>query len=408
MIAPSFYPAYGAECLVNAKLVLAMLNKGWEVKVISHINKEYSFFDASAGSPWRRLDSIAVPIKSVESRDFRAYLQKLLVFFKTRHITNGMLWVEKCMDVAEHLLNEQHYDVIISRAIPEYSHLAAMYLSKKFNVPWIANWNDPVPNAMFLPPGGQGHEAKIKYYYQHFLNAAFQRASWHTFPSDRLRRYMCSYIKGNIDKKSSVVPHIYLESVLPETVSKGNVFTLCYTGGASTLTRNPEFIIRPVSELLSKGEIDDVRIVFVGDCQREVADIAASYGISDKVKSIFWTTYEESLAVVASSDVSLLIEEDCAEGIYLPSKLSDYVSVNNPILAVGPKEGTVMDLLERFGGGVYSHCRDYEKTKKNIKALYDQWRHGNLRKLASIELTKYFSESVAMVEYQTIFSKILH
>ena len=66
----------------------------------------------------------------------------------------------------------------------------------------------------------------------------------------------------------------------------------------------------------------------------------------------YWSTLGE----LASSTALVLIEAPCDEGVFLPSKLADYVQVRRPVLAVSPRQGTVRDLISQYGGGVVVDC----------------------------------------------------
>lgn len=408
MLAPNFYPAYGAECLVNAKLAIAMLNKGWDIKIISHIDKEYSFFDASESSLWRRLDSVSYPVKAPEAKNSKACIGKLMVVFKTQHITNGMLWVNKCIEVAEQLFHECKFDVIISRAIPEYSHLAAMYLSKKYNVPWIANWNDPVPNTKFPPPGGFGADAPLKLHTRRFLKAAFSNADWHTFPSERLKQYISGYMGVKIDSKSSIIPHIALNDFATNEREAPDKFILCHTGALHVNTRNPYYLLYPFSQVLkSKRIAQNSEVHFIGNIPDEIRKAAQELSIERNVKAEYWSSYESAQLALQRASVSVVIEEDVAEGIYLPSKLSDYVQVGNPILAIGPREGTVRDYLFKEGGGIYSYCKNAHEVCNALEQLYKLWEERLLTKKLNLQnLSHSFSENTVTSLYSQLFSHL--
>lgn len=408
MLAPSFYPAYGAECLANSKLALAFLNRGWKLTVISHTNKEYNFFDSSESSEWNRLRDVSIPIKSLESWSNKALLDKIMIFAKTKHITNGILWVKKCVEVCEQLIKREKFDVVISRAIPEYAHHAAMYVSKKYSIPWIANWNDPVPNSKFPPPGGLGPDAPLKTYTKRFLKAVYENASWHTFPSVRLKRYIISYIGGNIENKSSVIPHIALDGLTQPGEKNSSRFVMCHTGGLSLKTRNPYYLLNPASDLIKKNRIcTGTMMNFIGNISREITEIARNLGIQKNVSAEGWNSYEYCLSKLSTAAISVLIEEDTSEGIYLPSKISDYLEVGNPILALGPKTGTVKDYIDKCGGGIYAHCSNQEEVSSSIESLYEAWKHGILHdRFKTQVLYDCFSEDTIMEQYKEVFNAI--
>ena len=67
-------------------------------------------------------------------------------------------------------------------------------------------------------------------------------------------------------------------------------------------------------------------------------------------------SYEESIRLVSRSDMALLIEAPCEEGIFLPNKVVEYAQSGKPILAISPRVGTINDLISECGGGIVAGC----------------------------------------------------
>ena len=64
-------------------------------------------------------------------------------------------------------------------------------------------------------------------------------------------------------------------------------------------------------------------------------------------------------------DVLCVIEAKMNEGIFLPSKLSDYSFLNKPILCFSPANGTLVDLINKYGGGIAIDNED----EKNVEVM---------------------------------------
>ena len=78
--------------------------------------------------------------------------------------------------------------------------------------------------------------------------------------------------------------------------------------------------------------------------------------------------YNESIQKQIESDILLLLEwtDKQTKGIYT-GKIFEYLGAGKPILAVGPKDGVVDELLKETGAGVLVSA--YEETK----AILKQW-----------------------------------
>jgi len=233
MIAPVFYPypPVWPEGMVNAKLALAMKNAGWHIDIIvagypDSSDRRYPSEEAG----WKKLVN---NVHIVNLEDHRTLAHKLLYtmqgFILTGHLLRQLGWGMSVLNVAKKLNAKFKYDVIISRAIPDYAHFAALLVHRHTRIPWIANWNDPTPNHKFPPPYGQGPDSPLTPNLFKWYQAICKHCFWHIFPSERLREYMCSYLPGKITTKSSVIPHVAMEKFSIAPVSHDG-FSICYAG----------------------------------------------------------------------------------------------------------------------------------------------------------------------------------
>src|SRR5262249_20572467 len=91
------------------------------------------------------------------------------------------------------------------------------------------------------------------------------------------------------------------------------------------------------------------RVLFIGSEDSHMRDLVRDYELTNIVKCTGRVSYEESLQYISFAHVCLLLEMEMKEGIYLPSKLADYIASGKPVIAVSPKTGVVDD-LSRHGG----------------------------------------------------------
>ena len=233
MIAPVFYPypPIWPEGMVNAKLALAMKNAGWHIDIIVAGYPDSS--ERRYPSEETRWKTLADNVHIVKLEDYKTFAHKLFStihgFILTGHLLRQLVWGMAVLKVAKKLNAKFKYDVIISRAIPDYAHFAALLVHRQTRIPWIANWNDPTPNHKFPEPYGNGPDSPLKPDILKWYQAVCKHCSWHTFPSERLREYMCSYLPGQLNTKSSVIPHVAMDNFSTGSVSHDG-FSICYAG----------------------------------------------------------------------------------------------------------------------------------------------------------------------------------
>jgi glycosyltransferase involved in cell wall biosynthesis len=403
MFAPLCYPAAGSEAIATSKLLLAALDAGWEIDVISQANFG-QYYPTTSGGIWEPLARIIhnvdgikeiSTIKELSRRNEKQSFMKL----------QSMSWAGKALFIAFYLHLKKKYDFILSRATPQYGHLPALIFSQWVTIPWVANWSDPVPLQKAPPPYGKGPDTPIPFYLEKYCSAVARSATWHTFPCERLREYFCSYLP-DLAEKSSIIPHIALTRFRSQYAGKNVGFSLCCVG--SLTFRDPYIFLEGVSRFLKKTRVEaPFCIRFVGLPLENLQDTVRNLGLVEIVTIEKAKTYEETQEIIGNSSVLVVIEAPCVEGIFFPSKFVDFVQTGRPILGISPINGTLADILSRCGGGILADCHSPEAVANAIRILYEEWRAGELdEKYGSSGLFDLFSEKRVLGQYMELFRRL--
>jgi len=406
MFAPFCYPPGNPEAFVNANLVLAIRDAGWQIDVIT-------MADTTPWYPhnleaWQGLADCSFAVAERQ----RTFVNRLLVAVKTivqsGHLVEGGRWALQAAEIALRLIKEKGHDVIISRALPPTAHLAALITAQKTGLPWIANWNDPVPWKKFPTPyaGGKGQQARMGFWMSRYYQEVAERATWHTFPCERLQKYITGYLPRDISGKSSVVPHIALQNDTP-AIHRRTGFTLMHAGSLRP-PRSSEIFLQGVSLFRDKNKsLQGFSVVFIVDRPDDVRSAAIAHGVEDLVRIEKSRPYMEMPALLATADVLVIIEALVEEGIFLPSKFVDYVQTGRPILAISPTIGTLADILTERGGGIAADGRRAEGVADAIQTMYEYWLNGMLdEQVCSRKLFPLYSSETVLGVYREIFARI--
>lgn len=383
VIAPFCYPPASAEALVTLKFVLAALHKNWKVDVIGR-SDIVTHYPSDEDDIWKDATKVIQPISGILLSG-NGRLAKLACRLST------LVWGLRATHQAIRLAKKNRYDLIVSRSTPAYGHLPALILSLLRNISWMACWSDPLPQKKAPPPYGEGPYARIPFFYRWFLSSVARRANWHAFPCERLKDYYALYLP-KVRGKSIVLPHIALGSIR-ESGPQTKQFTLCFTG--SLTLRSPERLFHAINAFIDKtGYTLSVRLVCGGDS--EAQQLVCRYGLGKLVTIEPFRSFQETRDILSEATVLMIIEADCEEGIFLPSKFVDYVQTGKPILALSPKVGTLSDMLS-FGGGIAADCASAESIEQAISALYSAWQEGVLdSRYGSARLFDMFQEDHVM------------
>ena len=406
MFAPACFPPGNPEAFVNANLVMSALERGWKVDVLTMaISTHWYPQDQSA---WPGLAECSVPIAERKKTMFSQLLVAAQTLAQSGLLVGGGRWALPAVKVAMKMAAINNYDCIISRALPPMAHLAALITARKTGLPWIANWNDPVPSEKFPAPyaGGKGKDAALGFWGSCYYRKIANRANWHTFPCEKLRSYITDYLPKGTYEKSSVVPHIAMEND-NQFVKKGNKFTLMHAGSLLP-PRSPDIFLEGVRLFRDRNKLlQGFSVVFIVDRPEDVLKAAKAHEVEDVVKIESSRPYTEMPVALASADVLVIVEALVEEGIFLPSKFVDFVRSGRPILAISPPVGTLADILNTKGGGIAVDGHRADAVADALQRMYNCWLNGSLDNLyGSKKLFPQYSSESVLGEYRNIITRI--
>jgi len=333
------------------------------------------------------------PVKSMENR-----ASTIRSRFSSLH------WACLAFLEAKKALRQRHFDAVMSRSMPQYGHLPALWL--KCLAPglrWIACWSDPLPPAKSPPPYGRGNRGTAPHLALAYCRQVAKWADQHVFPSERLRRYVTEYLP-EIQKKSSIIPHVMGPAPFTPSTPDNDLFTIALAGGLGL--RRPHLFLEAVHRLVTQTDLGGkLRILVYGLPDPALPDLMARFKLEPWLKLMGPCDYDELQPLLAAANILVLIEADCPEGIFLPSKLVDYAQAGRPILAISPRVGTVRDFLDACGGGIVADVRSVEDIARGIKLLYQSWQNNDLESnYSSSRLQGAFSQKVVVQTYQELLN----
>ena len=275
------------------------------------------------------------------------------------------------------------FDVLHSRLNPAVSHLAAMAILETLDLPWCAYFSDPWPHHLYPEPYRFTVGPLSRRRQERSLDAMLKQAGSLVFPSGRLRDWLLAGRRDPYRSKSLIAPHLADRAVAPSPAKRGRDGE-----GASLRIRHAGFLMKErrveplfagLERFLSIHPDAAIRVELAGRYAGAAPEVPPS--LSGVV------SFEPSMppaavqAWMAEADVALLVEANLAEGIFFPSKLSDYLSGGRPILALSPARGVAGDFLSG-GGGVLAGPEDVAGIAAALERLHGLWRAGRLAELA--------------------------
>jgi hypothetical protein len=273
------------------------------------------------------------------------------------------------------------FDVLHSRLNPAVSHLAAMAVLETLDLPWCAYFSDPWPHHLYPKPYRFTVGPLSRRRQEKSLDAMLKQAGSLVFPSGRLRDWLLTGRRERYRAKAFVAPHLGERpgtACAPPAVPGDKPLRIRHAGFLMK-ERRVEPLFAGLERFLSIYPDAAIRVEFAGRYAGAAPEVPPS--LSGVV------SFEPSMppdavqAWMAEADVALLVEANLEEGIFFPSKLSDYLSDGRPILALGPHRGVAADLLSG-GGGVLAGPEDVAGIVAALERLHGLWRASRLADLA--------------------------
>ena len=369
MFAPECYPISTPESIVTSKLVMAMVDAGWDVDAVCRgdIREAYPADDTM----FSLLQKVCTPVDGHRPMGDRGRSTR------PRGRSAALSWSARAIVVGVRSVRRARPDFIFSRIMPQYGHVPAFVLSKVTGIPWVANWSDPMPYAVAPKPFGEGPDARIAFTLKRYCAGIVRQAGWHTFPSARLRDYMCEVFPG-LRHKSSVIPHIAHSRLYEALPVSQKAFTICHAGSFGL--RNPRTFFEAVGTFSQQNaERPPLTLKLVGPVEDSVKQMVVQLGLEQIVRWLGPLPYTETLGEMATSSVGVIIEANSADPIFLPSKAMDFVQAGIPILAVTPPGSELSQVVNRCGSGLSVDCGSPRLILKGLRTLSDLWQKGELR-----------------------------
>lgn len=297
-------------------------------------------------------------------------------------------WIRPSVNYLEAYLQQNPVDAIISSGPPHSLHLIAMQLKKKTNTPWVADFRDPwtaIDYFQDLPLTKKSKQKHIALETEVLKNSD---AVW-VVGKTMQKNYV------NFNKETKVVPNGYDFTILENNLALDAKFTLTHIGMMNE-DRNPKVLWEVLKEISQEvpGFSENLKIQLMGKVSPLVLDNIQKKGLDTYTEQVDYVPHNEVQTYHRKSQVLLLAINNVpsAKGI-VTGKVFEYLAAKRPILAIGPEDGDLADLLEETSGGVIVGFEKRQKMKEAVLTFYNAYLEKNLV-IASQGIEKYHRKEI--------------
>lgn len=409
-IAPHSFPIKSSESICNSKVVYALASAGYIVDVYcsalkSTYTEETEITEKLSGHPNINIFPIQHNLLTFRGNIInilKNIIHHISIYLLSGYYYNGIDFPYQCIQHITKRKKENpdlNYDVIITRGFN--TDYAGIYLKKLFNTIWIANWNDPYPVSRFPHPYGKGFNSELPLTFRKLYHDIQKYVDIHTFPSERLRNYMLLCFTDVSIEQTRVVPHMAHTLLLPQNkqFNYNKPLKISHVGSVEH-PRNPKNFLLALSKVINQTSIK-IDCTFIGNYDSDVLEVINEYGLQEHVTLQPGLPYAKALEVISSSDLSLIIEAICEEGIYLPTKFVDSIQSLTPVLCVSPTLGTLRDMVNQNKVGYWCDNESIENITECLLKVISDYTNHNLPTI-SLSAAEYFFEENIINIYKSI------
>ena len=253
-----------------------------------------------------------------------------------------MTWQFDAVRVGSRMVREFRPDALWSTYPIATAHLIAEKLHQRFNVPWVADFRDPMAQV------GYPADPKTWSAFKRIEEAVHANAARCVFTTPGAARvYRARYpesaerirvIENGYDDESFAAGEA--EAVASGPLKKG-VVTLLHSGIVYPSERDPSHLMEALGRLKRAGAIDArrLRVRFRAAVHDELlASLARQCNVEDLVELLPPIPYREALVEMLRADGLLVLQaSNCNEQI--PAKLYEYFRARRPLLVLTDPAG---------------------------------------------------------------------
>ena len=325
----------------------------------------------------------------------QSLFQRLLFFIRGNLFIPDMkiLWKNKSIDFIENYLSKTKIDVVITTGPPHSLHLIGYELKKRLNIKWISDFRDPWVNLNYL---NRFHLLpSVKRRHKKLRDKVLINSNSVIVTSEKLKK-LYKEIAPNIFKITNGYDYEY------STVNIDSKFSISHIGSLYP-ERNPKYLWDIIDEICINNEEfrSNLQINFIGNTSEKIIKYLSNKTFKSCVKFFDYVDYKRAIEFMCSSQILLMVEVNDNDSSYaIPGKLFDYLNSKRPIIAIGPDNSEVNQILYDTNAGKFFNYNESINLKLHIENLYNQYEMGSISydaKNISIYRRKNLTEELSKI-----------
>lgn len=392
-------PSGGISVLRCLKIAKYLSSFGWEPIIYKPKNAQYEFLDSTNNKdipkditilehsilePFnvfkklsgRKKNDSQNPVYVRDRKQKR--IDKLAIWVRANFFIPDArsLWIKPSVKYLSKYLKENKVDAIFSDGPPHTNTAIASKLVKKFNIPWLADFQDPwtqVDYYKMFPISKRAHRK-----HSQMEQETFARAKKITIASP-------SWAKDLEDIGANNVSPIYYgydeDDYASLNINEDGYFSFVHAGLLG-IDRSPDTLIKALSDIKKENHLfgEKLKIRLAGLVDYSIIQKMEKAGLKENLEYVGKRSRSEAIDLIFNGKI-LLLPLNKADNVKgrIPGKLFELLRVNKPILCLGPNTSDTSLIIKNTEAGTTINYDNYNELKEFINLNFENFISGNFK-----------------------------
>lgn len=411
-------PAGGIGVLRCLKIAKYLRSFGWEPIIYTVDNPNYPFEDESNFKDIPKdievLKHAALQFENVFKKAVKKEKQSInnVVFSagkKSSFMKFGIwvranffipdakaLWIKPSVKYLSKYLKENKVDAVFSDGPPHTNTVIALKIAKKFNIPWLSDYQDPWTQVDYYNkfPLSKWADARHKALEFECLTNA-----------DKIISASPSFSEGLSElgaKNPGVVYYGYDEDDFKNIKSTlDQKFSIIHAGILAS-DRLPYEFLKALASIIKEDEQfkKDLVLKLIGSIDDETLEIIKTIIPKGNLELTGLISRNEVLQQISNVQVLLNLVNKINSKGRIPGKIYEYFRAKRPIVSIGDTKGDVAKLIEETQSGACFEYEDFQNTKDHLLKLYAKFKTEDLKETkGKIEHLSNYNQTQIVANY---------
>lgn len=261
----------------------------------------------------------------------------------------------------------QPFDLVISSFSPQEAHLAVVdFFRKHGKLPWIADMRDEMSANPYLSPGMKRSLEEVEAQVNEYATAITSVS----LPILNDFKQNCPSVRYFAEIRNGFNHDFKRDTSLPAN----EVFSLGYFGTFYG-SRKPDYLFKALVNLMREERDFKFHFLIVG--------AHANFEIPAELRP-FMTMhpgmkYRESIETMATVDLNVVMHPASIQKGIFTGKLFDYISVQQPVLALVDSTDVAAQLVRDFDCGYVAEFDQVAEITEAIRLAWNNWNQGDIK-----------------------------